>query len=118
MKKVDRNIYKHKIFYIIAFIIFNIVLLLTAMSGRLILNIIGFTCGIVIIGHFLYNDSKIYLLYYCIFAICFLFIDLLSTIVIQTCILATGAYFVSLAYLQIITIFSWKFIHHRVTHIY
>ncbi|MDU4936080.1 MAG: GHKL domain-containing protein [Peptostreptococcaceae bacterium] len=112
MKKVDRNIYKHKIFYIIAFIIFNIVLLLTAMSGRLILNIIGFTCGIVIIGHFLYNDSKIYLLYYCIFAICFLFIDLLSTIVIQTCILATGAYFVSLAYLQIITIFIIRIVEY------
>ena len=112
MKKVDRNIYKHKILYLIAFIIFNIVLLFTAMSGKLIMNIIGFMCGIVVIGHFLYNDSKIYLLYYCIFSICFLLIDILLTIVIQVCILATGAYFTSIAYLQIVVIFIIRIVEY------
>ncbi|MEG0050544.1 MAG: GHKL domain-containing protein [Terrisporobacter sp.] len=69
------------------------------------MNFFGFTTGILVIGHFLYNDSKIYLLYYCIFSICFLFTDLILGFGIQTIIMVSRAYFVSPAYFQIAMIF-------------
>ncbi len=112
MKKIDRNIYRTKIAYIIAFIVFNIVLFLTAMSGSLLINIIGFTSGILIIGHFLYNDSKVYLLYYCVFSICFLFIDLLLAWMIPTIVMMNEVYFTSMAYLQIAMIFIIRMIEY------
>ena len=112
LKKIDRNIYKPKIIYIIAYIVFNIVLFLTAMSGSLLINIIGFTSGMLIIGHFLYNDSKVYLLYYCVFSICFLFIDLLLTWMIPTIVMTKEVYFTSMAYLQIAMIFMIRMIEY------
>ncbi len=112
LKKIDRNIYRPKIIYIIAFIVFNIVLFLTAISGSLLINTVGFTSGILIIGHFLYNDSKVYLLYYCVFSICFLFIDLLLTWLIPTIVMTKEVYFTSIAYLQIAMIFMIRMIEY------
>ncbi len=101
MKKVDRNIYRKKIIYISVFVLFNIVLLLAAMLGSSIINTITFMIGILLIGHFLYNNTKLYLLYYCIFSLCFLFVDLLVSYFISFAITYDGFYFSSLAYLQI-----------------
>lgn len=112
LKKIDRNIYRPKIIYIIAFIFFNIVLFLTAMSGSLLINIIGFTSGMLIIGHLLYNDSKVYLLYYCVFSICFLFIDLLLTWLIPAIVMTKEVYFTSMAYMQIAMIFMIRMIEY------
>ncbi len=112
MKKVDRNIYRKKIIYILSFVLFNIVLLLAAMSGSFIINTIIFMSGILLIGHFLYNDSKLYLLYYCIFALCFLFVDLLVSHFISFVITYGNFYFSSLAYLQITVIFLIRIVEY------
>lgn len=112
MKKVDRNIYRKNIIYISAFVLFNIVLILAAMSGSFIINTITFMIGILLIGHFIYNDSKIYLLYYCIFALCFLFVDLLVGYFISFAITYGKIYFASLAYLQITVIFLLRIIEY------
>lgn len=112
MKRVDRIIYKPKIAYVIAFILINLLLYFTAMSGSILINLLGFTVGTVAIGHFLYNDSKVYLLYYTIFAICFLFVDILLSIGLQTYLLSSGAYFVSPAYLQIVVVFLIRMIEY------
>lgn len=112
MKKVDRNIYRKKIIYISVFVLFNIVLLLSAMLGSSIINTITFMIGILLIGHFLYNNSKLYLLYYCIFSLCFLFVDLLVSYFISFVITYDGFYFSSLAYLQITVIFLLRIIEY------
>lgn len=112
MKKVDRNIYRKKIIYILSFVLFNIVLLLAAISGSFIINTIIFMSGILLIGHFLYNDSKLYLLYYCIFALCFLFVDLLVSHFISFVITYGNFYFSSLAYLQITVIFLIRIVEY------
>lgn len=112
MKKVDRNIYRKKIIYISVFVLFNIVLLLAAMLGSSIINTITFMIGILLIGHFLYNNTKLYLLYYCIFSLCFLFVDLLVSYFISFAITYDGFYFSSLAYLQITVIFLLRIIEY------
>lgn len=112
MKKVDRNIYRKKIIYISVFVLFNVVLLLAAMLGSFIINTITFLIGILLIGYFLYNNSKLYLLYYCIFALCFLFVDLLVSDFISFVITYGKIYFVSLAYLQITVIFLLRIIEY------
>lgn len=112
MKKVDRNIYRKKIIYILSFVLFNIVLLLAAMSGSFIINTIIFMSGILLIGHFLYNESKLYLIYYCIFALCFLFVDLLVSHFISFVITYGNFYFSSLVYLQITVIFLIRIVEY------
>lgn len=105
MKKVDRNIYRKKMIYILVFILFNIALLFSALSGSMLINLITFSGGILLIGHFLYNDSKLYLLYYCIFAICYIFIEMLVSSFLSFAMAYGRFYFSSLAYLQITVIF-------------
>lgn len=112
MKKVDRNIYRKKMIYILAFILFNIALLFSALSESMLVNLITFSSGILLIGHFLYNDSKLYLLYYCIFAICFLFIDILVNYFLSFAITYGVFYFSSLTYLQITVIFLVRIIEY------
>lgn len=112
MKKVDRNIYRKNISYIFAFVLFNIALSCSAVSGSILVNMITFLSGILIIGHFLYNYSKLYLLYYCIFALCFLFVDLLVSFFISFIISYGGFYFSSLAYLQITVVFLIRIIEY------
>ena len=112
MNKVERNIYKPKIIYIVTFVMFNIVSYFTAMSGSVLINLIGFAVGIVIIGHLLYNDSKVYLLYYCIFAVCFFFLDMILTLIIPNIFVMIGTYFVSPAYSQIAIIFLMRVIEY------
>lgn len=112
MKKVNRNIYRSKIIYVMAFVLLNVFLLLAVFSGSMIINIVTFLVGILLIGHFLYNDSKLYLLYYCLFAICLLFVDLLVSWLLSLAITYGGFYFSSLAYLQITVIFLVRIIEY------
>lgn len=112
MKKVDRNIYRKNISYIFAFVLFNIALSCSALSGSILVNMVTFLSGILIIGHFLYNDSKLYLLYYCVFALCFLFVDLLVSFFISFVISYGRFYFSSLAYLQITVVFLIRIIEY------
>lgn len=112
MKKVNRNIYRSKIIYVMAFVLLNVFLLLAVFSGSMIINIVTFLVGILLIGHFLYNDSKLYLLYYCLFAICLLFVDLLVGWLLSLAITYGGLYFSSLAYLQITVIFLVRIIEY------
>lgn len=112
MKKVNRNIYRSKIIYVMAFVLLNVFLLLAVFSGSMIINIVTFLVGILLIGHFLYNDSKLYLLYYCLFAICLLFVDLLVGWLLSLAITYGGFYFSSLAYLQITVIFLVRIIEY------
>lgn len=75
------------------------------MSGSLVINTFVFLGGMLLIGHFLYNDSKLYLLYYSIFSLCFLFIDLLLAVFLPVMFSYMGTYFVSMSYFQITMIF-------------
>lgn len=108
MSKVDRSIYKPKIVYIISYILLTAIMMYTASIGRPIINTVTVIIGLVGAGHFLYNDSKLYLLYYSIFSICLLCVDLLVTVGISIIVNTTSIYFVNIAYYQIIVIISMR----------
>lgn len=65
MSKIDRNkFYKRKV-YIASYIIFTLALIiLYGITGSEVLNVIFSLILTVIVGHFLYNDQKVYILYY------------------------------------------------------
>ncbi|WP_392486540.1 sensor histidine kinase [Haloimpatiens sp. FM7315] len=69
MSKFERNLYYKKIFYITAYFIFNLIILMSKVYCSETLNFI-ITIGVtLIIGHFLYNNKKIYILYYSLYII-------------------------------------------------
>lgn len=70
MSKFERKIYRKKYFYIISYIAYTGILLISYSIFRNdFLNIFITLIGAILIGHFLYNDNKIYILYYGIFII-------------------------------------------------
>lgn len=96
MGKVERNIYKHKFAYIISYITFSIIASSIPLLGIPILNGMSIIVGTMLIGHYLYNNTKLYLLYYFIYSICLLFCDLLINIVTPILVTELGIYFSSL----------------------
>ncbi|MGL5353202.1 MAG: sensor histidine kinase, partial [Clostridium sp.] len=65
MSKFGRCIYKEKYLYICSYFLFTFILIAAGMFfPNLIVNILICLVGTVIIGHFLYNDDKMYILYY------------------------------------------------------
>lgn len=70
MSRFDRNIHHKKYVYIISYIVFTIFLIANnSIFQSQILNILLSCIGIILIGHFLYNNKKIYLIYYSIFSV-------------------------------------------------
>lgn len=79
MSKFGRKLYYKKYLYVLAYIIFTLLLCLVVGTSNFIFTI----AGTIVIGHFLYNDDKIYILYYSLYIIFYLSIQILSTIIIQ-----------------------------------
>ena len=70
MSKIDRNkFYKRKV-YIVAYVIFTLALIISySIIKSQVINILLSLVLTVIVGHFLYNDKKIYILYYSLFIV-------------------------------------------------
>lgn len=98
MGKIERNIYKHKFVYIISYIAFSIIASSIPLLGMPILSGMSIIVGTMLIGHYLYNNTKLYLLYYFIYSICLLFCDLLINIVNPILVTELGIYFSSPQY--------------------
>ena len=70
MSKFERTLYNKKSDYILSYFIFSLVLILTSVVfGNGLINLMVSLIGIVIIGHCLYNDQKIFIVYYSIFVV-------------------------------------------------
>lgn len=95
MGKVERNTYKHKFAYVISYIAFSIIASSIPLLGVPILSGMSIIVGNMLIGHYLYNNTKLYLLYYFIYSICLLFCDLLINIVNPILVTELGIYFSS-----------------------
>lgn len=95
MGKIERNIYTHKFAYIISYIAFSIIASSIPLLGMPILSGMSIIVGTMLIGHYLYNNTKLYLLYYFIYSICLLFCDLLINIVNPILVTELGIYFSS-----------------------
>lgn len=117
MGKVERNIYRGKIYYIIAYIIFTVIASGISFLGNSLLNIISMVIGVILIGNLLYNNSKIYLLYYCIFAVCLFLCDILAMTSVQFIVSVFGVYFTSIEYYQMFLIVSIRLIEYIYTKI-
>lgn len=64
LSKFGRTLYYKKYIYVLTYLAYFLTLILTgAISATL--NLAVSMIGLVIIGHFLYNNSKVYILYYC-----------------------------------------------------
>lgn len=69
-KRFNRKIFYPKYLYVIAYLIFTLTLFsIGILSGSGTINLFVTFIGILIIGHFLYNKEKIYLLYYSIYVV-------------------------------------------------
>ncbi|MEG1311014.1 MAG: GHKL domain-containing protein [Romboutsia sp.] len=80
MSKVERNIYKSKSFYIITYLVYSTIITVISLMGNGFINLLLMVAGVVLIGHFGYNNSKIYKLYYLLFPIGLFMCDTLITI--------------------------------------
>lgn len=70
LKRFNRKIFYPKYVYVIAYLIFTLTLFLIGIfSGNGTINLFVTFIGILLIGHFLYNKEKIYLLYYSIYVV-------------------------------------------------
>lgn len=68
MSKFERTIYRKKYIYILSYFLFTIGLLISSIAFKngtmYLITVLIFT---VIVGHFLYNNNKIYILYYSLY---------------------------------------------------
>lgn len=65
MSKFGRTIYAKKYLYICSYFIFTFVLIIVSIFFQhALINVLISLIGTVLIGHFLYNNNKIYILYY------------------------------------------------------
>lgn len=65
MNKFGRRIYAEKYLYVCSYLVFTFILIAQGLFfPNLIVNILISLVGTVVIGHFLYNDDKMYILYY------------------------------------------------------
>lgn len=69
MNRFGRTLYYKKYVYVLVYIIFTLILFGTSITGNSSINIIVSIAGTIVIGHFLYNRDKLYILYYSIFII-------------------------------------------------
>ncbi|WP_052356873.1 sensor histidine kinase [[Clostridium] dakarense] len=106
MNKLERNIYKSKIFYISIYLIYSIIVTMVSLMGNGFLNILVMTIGMILIGHFGYNDSKSCKLYYLIFSAGFFLCDGLAAILTSLIIQTTSVYIGNTAYYPIVLVIS------------
>lgn len=83
MSKFGRTLYYKKYVYILAYIIFTLFLFGINLYGNTVINIIASLAGTIIIGHFLYNNSKMHILYYSIYILFLCCFQIVISIVLQ-----------------------------------
>ena len=83
MSKFTRTLYYKKYLYVLAYITFTLLLFGINIYGNGFINIIASLAGTIIIGHLLYNDSKMHILYYSIFIIFLCCFQIVISIVLQ-----------------------------------
>lgn len=83
MSKFGRTLYYKKYIYVLAYIIFTLLLFGISIYGNTLINIIASLAGTIIIGHVLYNNSKMHILYYSIFILFLCCFQILISIVLQ-----------------------------------
>ena len=69
MSKFGRTKYYKKYFYVIGFVLFNLVIIASGMFSSGPINLVITIAATAIVGHFLYNHEKICILYYSLYII-------------------------------------------------
>lgn len=69
MSKFERNIYYSEYAYIFVYLIFTLIIFISKMFCSNTLNLIISIIITIVIGHFFYNNKKIFILYYSIYII-------------------------------------------------
>lgn len=81
MSGFNRSIYRRKYYYLIAYTVYTlIVFLLNGLVGG-ILNVLITAALTVVIGHFLYNEKRIFVLYYFIYIIVLVSAQIVGSII-------------------------------------
>lgn len=111
MSKFGRTLYYKKYVYVVAYIIFTLILFGTNIYGNSLINIIVSLALTIIIGHILYNDNKMYILYYSIFIIFICCFQIVSSIVLQFVYKVFNINFSSLDFYVITTSIITQFIN-------
>lgn len=83
MSKFERSLYYKKYVYILAYIIFTLLLFGINIYGNSLINIIASLAGTIIIGHFLYNNNKMHILYNSIFILFLCCFQIVISILLQ-----------------------------------
>ncbi|KAJ50142.1 sensor histidine kinase YesM [Clostridium tetanomorphum] len=87
MSKFERNLYYKKHFYVIAYVLFTIVILISKIFCGELLNLIITIVATSIVGHFLYNNKKIYILYYCMYIVSLVVFQIVVNLIFSIIIL-------------------------------
>ncbi|OPJ60951.1 sensor histidine kinase [Clostridium oryzae] len=72
MSRFERTLYRRKYVYVIAYLIYTGALFVAQIFGGFTLNIIVTIFGTILVGHFLYNNKKIYIFYYSLYIVAIL----------------------------------------------
>lgn len=104
MSKIERNIYTKKIYYAMGYLVFSIILTCISLLGNGLLNFLVMGIGLIILGHFLYNNSRLYKIYYLLFTICLFLCDILSSQLVGIVILNFDIYIKDIFYYQILLV--------------
>lgn len=88
MSKFGRIIYKKKYIYVISYLLFTLLLIISSIVFQNgIIHIIISWIFIVIAGYFLYNNSKVYILYYSLFFVLLLVWETIISYIINILLL-------------------------------
>ncbi|AEB77476.1 hypothetical protein CbC4_5055 (plasmid) [Clostridium botulinum BKT015925] len=69
ISKLERNLYYKRYVYILVYFIFTAIIFISKIYCDSIMNLIITVVSIVVVGHFFYNNKKIYILYYSIYPV-------------------------------------------------
>ncbi len=83
MSKFERNLYYKKYFYVIAYVLFTIVILLSKIFCGELLNLAVTISATLIVGHLLYNNKKIYILYYFMYIVSLAVFQFVAVLIFQ-----------------------------------
>ncbi|WP_373600475.1 sensor histidine kinase [Paraclostridium bifermentans] len=104
MSKIGRNIYLKKRYYISIYMVFSIITNIVSWAGNGLLNFTVISIGLLVSGHFLYNNTRVYKLYYLLFSVCLFLCDGLSSLIIGIGISQFNLYIKDLFYYQILMV--------------
>lgn len=112
MRKTERNINKSKKEYIFIYVIFTIIITAISLLGNGAFNLISITIGNILIGHYYYNNSRKYKIYYLVFSICLFICNMLASTSISLVIYALNIYITEPMYQFVIVLVSIRLIEY------